>query len=458
MKVHLISANVAATPYPVYPIGISVLARVLRDAGHDVKQSDFFHLEKSLDSIDNTVRAYLPDLIGISLRNVDSVNMLSEQLYVEAVGQMIERIRKYTDVKIILGGSGFSMMPEAILKVTGADYGIVGEGEKAIVEFVNNASKGIYPGKGTIICPVQDLIGRQILAADYDQTILDFYLQKGHIAGIQSKRGCVHHCIYCSYPYLEGKTIRPRDPADVVEDMRNLHEKHGAKYMFFTDSVFNDDTGHYMDVVREMKRQKVHIPWTAFFKPEGLDDEKVALMKETGMRAAEIGADATTDTTLHKLGKPFKFKDILDTHDLLGRHGISTAYYYMFGCPGETRATVLEGIANLKSLKKSISFIFMGIRILPHTPLYKLAAREGFFKEGDDLLQPVYYIAPGLDQHWLYQTLHDAFKDVRHCVFPPDSMDSSLQLLHSLGFSGMLWDMAVPRGNEMERAIQHENV
>ena len=142
----------------------------------------------------------------------------------------------------------------------------------------------------------------------------------------------------------------------------------------------------------------------------------------------------------------------------MGRHGISTAYYYMFGCPGETKETVLEGIANLKSLKKSISFIFMGIRILPNTPLYKLAAREGFFKDGDDLLQPAYYIAPGLDQQWLYQTLHDAFKDVRHCVFPPDSMDSSLQLLHSLGFSGMLWDMTVPRSNEVERAIRCESV
>jgi len=455
MKVLLISANVAATPYPVYPIGISILARVLRDAGHEVKQSDFFHLEKSLDSIDNVVKAYVPDLIGISLRNVDSVNMLSEELYVEAVGQMVGRIRNYTNVKIILGGSGFSMMPEAILKTAGADYGVVGEGEKALVEFVNNAAQGIYPEAGTIMRPVQDLIGKQMLPADYDQELMDFYLKKGHIAGIQSKRGCVHHCIYCSYPYLEGRAIRPRDPEEVVKDIKNLSAKHGAKYFFFTDSVFNDDTGHYMDVVREMKRQNVKVPWTAFFKPEGLDDEKVALMKETGLRAAEIGADATTDITLHKMGKPFKFKDIRETHDLLGRHGIAAAYYVMFGCPGETQETVLEGIANLKGLEKSVSFIFMGIRILPHTPLYKLAARQGFFKEGDDLLNPVYYIAPGLDQAWLFQTLTDAFKNVRHCVFPPDSMDSSLQLLHSLGHTGMLWDMMIPRRKDEEGALKH---
>lgn len=445
MKVLLISANVAGTPYPVYPIGISILARVLRDAGHDVKQSDYFQLEKSLASLDKVVNDYRPDLIGISLRNVDSVNMLSEELYVEVVGQIIARMRAYTDVKIILGGSGFSMMPEAILRVTGANYGVVGEGEQAIVEFVNNAARGIYPEDGTIMRPVQDLVGKAMLPADYDQPLMDFYLNKGHIAGVQTKRGCVHHCIYCSYPYLEGKVVRPRDPADVVQDILNLKEKHGAKYVFFTDSVFNDDSGHYLDVVREMKRQKVALPWTAFIKPEGLDDDKVALMKETGMRAAEMGADATTDTTLHRMAKPFTFQDIRETHDLMGRHGIATAYYYMFGCPGETKKTVLEGIENLKSLEKSVSFIYMGIRILPETALYRLAAREGFFEDGDELLDPVYYIAPGLDQNWLHQTLTDAFKDVRHCVFPPNSMDSSLQLLHSLGHTGMLWDMSVSR-------------
>ena len=118
---------------------------------------------------------------------------------------------------------------------------------------------------------------------------------------------------------------------------KSLAGRHKAGHVFFTDSVFNDDMGHYLEVISEMKQRGVSIPWTAFFKPEGLDEDVVKLMKETGLQSAEIGADATTDTTLRRLGKSFRFEDIVDCNDLFGRHDIGTAHFYMFGSPGETQ-------------------------------------------------------------------------------------------------------------------------
>ena len=170
-----------------------------------------------------------------------------------------------------------------------------------------------------------------------------------------------------------------------------------------------------------------------------------ALMQETGLCAAEIGADAATDTTLRRLGKSFRFGDIVEFNDLLGRHGIATAHFYMFGCPGETQETVIEGIDNIRNMKKTVSFIYMGLRILPDTPLARIARREGLLSEGQDLLEPVYYIAPGLDREWLEKTLTEGFAGLRNCVFPPDILDSSLQFLYKLGHVGFLWDMVQPR-------------
>jgi radical SAM superfamily enzyme YgiQ (UPF0313 family) len=229
--------------------------------------------------------------------------------------------------------------------------------------------------------------------------------------------------------------------------------------VFFTDSVFNDDQGHYLDVIREMKRRGVSVPWTAFFKPEGLDDDSVDLMKQTGLRAAEIGADASTDTTLRRLGKSFRFRDIVDCTELFARHGIGAAHFYMFGCPGETRETVIEGIENIKSLKKTVSFIYMGLRILPDTPLARIAKREGLLSDEQDLLEPVYYIAPGIDKDWLEKTLTDGFAGLRHCVFPPDILDSSLAFLYRLGHVGFLWDMVLtkrkrPRGKRRRHGTE----
>jgi radical SAM superfamily enzyme YgiQ (UPF0313 family) len=299
------------------------------------------------------------------------------------------------------------------------------------------------------------LCQKQIPSADYDAGIMQYYLKSGNVANVQTKRGCVHKCVYCSYPILEGQNIRTRDAQEVVDDIQNLIANFGAKYIFFTDSVFNDDAGNYLEILKEMKKRKINIPWTAFFKPGGLDDSALALMQETGLKAAEIGADAPADTTLKKLGKSFSFKDVIECNALFAKYNIATAHYFMFGCPGETKETVIEGINNIKNLQKTASFIFMGIRILPKTPLAQLAVKEGLIKPGQDLLEPVYYIAPGIDRKWLEETLTESFKGIRNCVFPPDALDSSLAFLHKLGYSGSLWEMLIPGNAKRNRKKQN---
>ena len=450
MKVLLISSNIAQTPYSVYPLGLSMVAASLHNAGHEVQQFDFLASGRSIETLLQEVRGFAPGLIGISIRNIDNVNLMNEQRYLDAVREIVKDIRTVSPAKIVLGGSGFSIMPESILRETGADYGIVGEGEVLLVDFVEMAAKENYPHEKILSSPTRLSTG-QIPSALYDARILDFYLQSGNVASVQTKRGCIHKCAYCSYPLLEGGLLRPRAAKAVADDIETLINKHKAKYIFFTDSLFNDPLGNYLVVLKEMKNRGILVPWTAFFKPEGLTGEIISLMKETGLKAAEIGADAATDTALRGLSKSFSFQDVIACNDLFAKYEVATAHYFMFGGPGETRETVLKGIENIKNLKKTVSFIFMGIRIIPHTPLARLAEKEGIITCGQDLLEPVYYIAPGIEHAWLEETLTDAFLGIRHCVFPPDAFDSSLAFLHKLGYSGSLWEMLIPENVKHNR-------
>ncbi len=442
MKVLLISANVAQTPYPVYPLGASMVAHALRQAGHEVRQLDFLHCNCSLDAVTDAVTEMQPGAIGISVRNVDNVNFLHEQRYIDAVKQIVTTIRKTTQVPVVLGGSGFSVMPEAVLERVGADYGVVGEGEQLAVELINAIASGNPPTERCLQHPPV-LSGHQIAPADYDPDILSYYLASGGMASVQTKRGCTHKCLYCSYPVLEGSSIRLREPSAVADDVERLIGDHGARYIFFTDSVFNDEDGHYLAVVRELKRRAVRVPWTAFFKPGNLDEAGVDLMQETGLNAAEIGSDASTDTTLRRLGKDFLFADVLTCHERFARREISAAHYFMFGCPGETPETVREGIDNIRGLERAAVFVFMGIRILPDTPLQRLAERAGILAPGQDLLDPAYYISPEVDADWMQETLTEAFANLRHVIFPPDALESSLSLLHRLGFKGSALDILI---------------
>ncbi len=441
MKILLISSNLAESPYAVYPLGMSMVAAALRQDGHEVTLFDFLCSGQSLDAVRTAVAGVRPDLVGISIRNVDNVNLLNEQRYIDAVRDIVRVVREATPARIVLGGSGFSVMPEPILQAVGADFGVVGEGERLFREFAANAARGQYPAE-RILRAAPGLVGREIPSADYDPELLAFYLQAGHMASVQTKRGCEHGCVYCTYPLLEGRDIRERDPEAVVDDIETLVNRHQAKYIFFTDSVFNDNRGRYRAVVQAMKRRGLAVPWTAFFKPSAeLDPGIIDLMRETGLKAAELGSDAPSDTTLRGLGKDFSFEDIDRCNTLFLDHGVATAHYFMFGCPGETPETVREGIENLKRLKRTAIFVFMGIRILPDTGLVRIALRDGVIREGQDLLESAYYISPNVDRQWLETTLKEAFRGIRHIVFPPDALDAKLHFLFKLGFTGSLWDM-----------------
>jgi radical SAM superfamily enzyme YgiQ (UPF0313 family) len=250
---------------------------------------------------------------------------------------------------------------------------------------------------------------------------------------------------------LEGAAIRPREPAEIVGDIRRLTGEHGARYIFFTDSVFNDAAGHYLDVIAEMERQQVNVPWTAFFKPAPTDDATIERMKRTGLQAVEIGSDAPSDTTLRGLAKDFTFDDIVRYNNLFAAHKVPAAHYFMFGCPGETPATVAEGIANIRRLSNAVVFVFMGVRILPGTALHRLAIAERVIREDQSLLEPAYYVSPQVARPWLEEALRSAFKDMRHVVFPPDALDSTLGVLHKLGYSGSVWDMLVSGDRRVRR-------
>ena len=441
MKILLISSNIAETPYAVYPLGMSMVAAALEQDGHEVALFDFLQQGQSFDAVRDEVRRVKPELIGISIRNIDNVNLLNEQRYIDAVRSIVQTIRKETGVKIVLGGSGFSVMPEPVLKTVGADYGIAGEGEKVFCEFVAEAAHGRYPQE-RILYASPRLVGPEIPTAHYDADMMAYYLKSGYMASVQTKRGCEHGCVYCTYPLLEGRVIREREPAVVVDDMETLVARHGAKYIFFTDSVFNDSKGRYRTLVQEMKNRNLQVPWTAFFKPGAeLDHGIIELMRETGLQAAELGSDAPTDTTLRGIGKDFLFRDVDRCNSMFVEHGVATAHYFMFGCPGETPETVAEGIANIKSLQKTAIFVFMGIRILPDTGLATIALRDGLIREGQSLLEPVYYISPKVDRQWMESTLKEAFAKTRHIVFPPDAMDAKLLFLFKLGFTGSLWNL-----------------
>jgi len=464
MRVSLIATNTANSPYPVFPFGCAVVAKSLREAGHEVDIFDFMAegAEEKGDifaRLEKRLKEFRPALTGLSIRNVDNVNILEEETFLDIPARTVEIIRRSApDAPVVLGGSGFSIMPELMLDRLRADYGVAGEGEQAVVELAAEIAEGkrpekrIWRSKPLRGVPEADGAAWRIMGAHYPKDLMDFYNASGSVAPVQTKRGCPNNCVYCSYPFLEGRDIRERDPNDIIEDIRFLREERDIDFIFFTDSVFNDAEGKYLTFIQALEQSGVNIPWTAFFQPsEDLTPELVKRLIGAGLHSVELGIDAASDTALRAMGKNFSFDLAKRCNDIFADQHVAVANYFMLGGPGETKESVEEGIVNIRGLETSVSFVFLGVRVLPGTPLLKIAVNEGVIPENTDFTSPVYYFSPKLDRQWLEKRLDETLSRIKRCVYPPNSMDAGIAVLRRMGYRGNLWEMMLPNSKRLPR-------
>ena len=85
MKVLLISANTEQINVPVMPYGMACVAEAARTAGYDVQTVNLMTRDDETGVLENVLTSYQPDVIGISVRNIDNVNLLNEQRYIDGV-------------------------------------------------------------------------------------------------------------------------------------------------------------------------------------------------------------------------------------------------------------------------------------------------------------------------------------------------------------------------------------
>ena len=439
-RILLISSNVADEPYPVYPLGVSTLASSLAVQGHEVDQFDFLAQGSSEQALRQRIADFVPDFVGISIRNVDNVDSFSSERawYLPSSKRLAEIVRDETDAPLILGGSGFSLLPTEIMDYVNADYGVVGEGELALANIID----GIRSGNQTpriVSRQSEPLEGRAIMGATWDAKMLSFY--RPHSAfGIQTKRGCPYRCAYCTYPILEGGELRCREPGAIVDDLERLYTESGITRFFFADSVFNDGKGHYLAVAEEMVRRALPVSWSAFFCPGKLERSTLTLLKRAGLESVEIGTDGSSDQTLTGMMKPFSFADVIGFQEACRKETIPAAHYVMFGGPDETEGSLKEGISNLERLKQCVIFGFSGIRLFPGTPLYERALDEGTLTRSENLLRPFYYFSQSIDRKNMERRIKGAFQGRRDRIFPPEEGLKRLKVMHRFGFRGALWD------------------
>ncbi len=115
MRILLISPNIEMLPDPVAPLGLAFLSAALKSAGHEVHCLDLCFAESVDAALGKSVLDFSPDVIALSLRNIDNVSYPESVSYLPFYKRVVEYCRQISASPIFLGGSGFTLMPGAIL-------------------------------------------------------------------------------------------------------------------------------------------------------------------------------------------------------------------------------------------------------------------------------------------------------------------------------------------------------
>ncbi|MDR2935186.1 MAG: B12-binding domain-containing radical SAM protein, partial [Candidatus Adiutrix sp.] len=218
--------------------------------------------------------------------------------------------------------------------------------------------------------------------------------------------------------------------------------------------VFNDPAGRWRELLAALAEAGLPIRWTAFFQPTAWAPGDLELIRRSGAAGLEFGTDAASDTALAGLNKPFDFETVRLVQAECAAAGLPAAHHVVFGGPGETEASVAEGLANLERLENCVVFISAGWSVYPRTALFDLARAEGLVAVSGHLPRPVYYFAPGLDQAWLRAGLDRAFQGRRDRIFPPDRAWAASAALRRMGWTGPLWDTLIGAGRRGSRHVR----
>jgi radical SAM superfamily enzyme YgiQ (UPF0313 family) len=460
---HVALVNTNRIKPPIAPIGLEYVAEALNAAGHDVELLDLCWADDADAAIGGFFGGTRFDLIGVTLRNTDDSAFTSRESFLGPLAAVVSAIRKQTDGLIVLGGVGFSIMPELVLELCDADAGVWGDGEFTFLELANRIEgnqswfdlpnlvwrrDGRWHRNSPSMRPLADLPPMSRSWLDNQR-----YFREGGQAGFETKRGCPGRCIYCADPLAKGKEVRTRPPKAVADELEKLYEQ-GIDHLHTCDCEFNLSERHVRELCEEIVRRDLgdKLRWYAYCSPVPFSPQLAKLMRRAGCVGINFGADNGDAEMLRRLRRDFTPDDILNAARSCKEVGLAVMFDLLLGAPGETRESLVRSVELMRQAEPDRIGVSLGVRVYQGTPLANLVTREEL-KEGivskNDPSEPLFFIEPEIAP-FAFGLLDELVgDDKRFLFFDPSKPDinynyNANQLLVDAikeGYRGAYWDI-----------------
>ena len=330
MKALIVSTNRYRNPAPVMPVGACLVAEAAERAGHRVALLDLMFERDPVRALESALDRERPDVIGLSVRNIDNNDAQHPRNLYEELAPLMASLRRKTPAPVVLGGAAVGVMPEALLRYTGASWASLGDGEVVFPALLDALDAGRRAQETPGLAWLEDgALVRSCSAPhfalsspksdrkngctvpDYARWLrLSSYRSLLTTAAVQTKRGCPFECVYCTYAALEGPTYRLAEPEGVARAVRSLAAA-GLRDIEFVDNVFNSPRDHAQAVCEALARERHGARLQSHdLSPRFLDDELLSAMEAAGFVAMGVTIESAADAVLARMRKGFTAEDV----------------------------------------------------------------------------------------------------------------------------------------------------
>lgn len=371
--------------YP--PLGLMYLAAYLKqNSSHQVEILDCPDEKITPEEIENKVRGFQPDLVGITTLTFTLLDVL-------VVAQRIKSLDP--NIHICLGGSHPFLFPQETISFPFVDSLVLGEGENTFLGLIDCLGKKSdwKEIKGLVWKDKSGEVNNTDMAdlnpdpdsfpfPDRRATPYKRYfsvMSKGSLMTTMiTSRGCPYSCIFCGRPHL-GKKFRARSPQNVVAELRECLGLGIKEFMIF-DDIFTLDRQRVLAICNLIIEQGLNISYAIRSRVDTVDKYVLEALKKSGCQRISYGIESGNDNILKNLKKGITKKQALEAVKMTRDLGITVLADFMLGSPGEKRDHILETIDFALALNPDFAQ-FTITTPFPGTELYEKGLGLGLLKE-----------------------------------------------------------------------------
>ena len=340
----------------------------------------------------------------IEEKQIDIVCTGGMSIHFNEINAVLNSVKELNPkIKTICGGSVITSDPQLAMNNMKIDIGVIGEGEKTVLELAEalSSDRNVAEVKGIIYydChhnlvatqerePIMDLDSLPI--PDYEGFEFDrlvksnlpntswFYtiLDEVRPANIISSRSCPYSCTFCYHPL--GKKYRKRSLDNVFSEIDYLVKNYNINFIFLMDELFSSNKERMYEFAKRIKAY--NLKWATQLRVSDVDEDILRLLKGSGLCMISYGIESLSDEILRSMRKGTTKSQIEKALQITRNEGITIQGNIIIGDPNETEKTVTESLEWWREHKEY--GINLGlVKAVPKSPVYENALKSGLIKD-----------------------------------------------------------------------------